>query len=123
MVDLCLQVIEKERNNWLFFLIRYIQLTKLVIIIFIIKKIGGRDKTLRLWDLENLASTVGPIHDNLPMHTFETPHSENIQVAGFNPQYMMMVTGADDLVSINFFPFLFLFSSYDKNDPLFPGTS
>lgn len=62
--------------------------------------IGGRDGKLYIWDIENPASTAGVIQDNTPMTALDTPHTDNLRVFGFNPYYMMFVTGSDELVSI-----------------------
>ncbi|KAI9320959.1 WD repeat-containing protein 82 [Dichotomocladium elegans] len=58
---------------------------------------GTREGGLCMWDLDKPASTAGAIHDNRPMVTLKTPHSENVRVFGFNPNYMMFVTGSDEL--------------------------
>ncbi|CDH51128.1 wd repeat-containing protein 82 [Lichtheimia corymbifera JMRC:FSU:9682] len=58
---------------------------------------GGRDGKLYIWDIENPASTAGVIQDNTPMTALDTPHTDNLRVFGFNPYYMMFVTGSDEL--------------------------
>lgn len=65
--------------------------------------IGGRDGKLYIWDIENPnpASAAGVIQDNLPMTALDTPHTDNLRVFGFNPYYMMFVTGSDELVSMD----------------------
>lgn len=82
--------------------------------------IGGRDGKLYIWDIENPASTAGVIQDNTPMTALDTPHTDNLRVFGFNPYYMMFVTGSDELVSIGS-PSLSL-SLSSKQRLLFPDT-
>lgn len=83
--------------------------------------IGGRDGKLYIWDIENPASTAGVIQDNTPMTALDTPHTDNLRVFGFNPYYMMFVTGSDELVSIGSLSLFFFHpQSNDCCSPILP---
>lgn len=73
--------------------------------------LGSREGKLRVWDLTNPRDTPAAIQDNTPMTTLETPHQGDVRVVGFNPNYLMLVTASEELVS-------FLF---ERNDSMFPG--
>lgn len=57
---------------------------------------GGQDGMVKIWDLHNNDQLDNPVMTNL-----KSPHGvsqQGIHILGFNPSYMMMVTGGNELV-------------------------